>query len=144
MAWFRLIYAAILGTALLNFINILLLVSGDTYLAVIAMESLHAQVLIFLKAFNDTCSLGLIVFGLHILVLGYLVLKSGYIPKFFGVFLTIAFFGYLITNIANLILPDYDNFKTTIELIFIIPMVVGEVGLAVWLLIRGVKVQIDH
>ena len=53
----------------------------------------------------------------------------------------IAFLGYLITNIANLLLPEYEIYKAIIEWIFILPMVVGEVGLALWLLIKGVNVQ---
>jgi hypothetical protein len=141
MAWLRLVYAAILGTALLNFIIVLLLVGGDSYLPVLGTDQLQAQVLLFLNAFNDMWSIGLAVFGFHILVLAYLVFKSGYVPKIFGILLFIAFWGYLITYVANLLLPDYENYKTIIELIFIIPMIVGEVGLAVWLLFRGVKVQ---
>lgn len=131
----------ILETALLNFIIVLLLVGNDSYLAAIGTELMQAIVLLFLNAFNDVWSIGLAVLGFHILVLGHLVFESGYIPKIFGVLLIIAFFGYLITSLANLLLPDYENYKTIIEWIFIIPMVVGEVGLAVWLLVKGVKVQ---
>jgi len=78
-----------------------------------------------------------------------LVLKSGYAPKVFGYLLIIAFLGYLTTNSFNLMIPDYDNYKSTLELIFILPMVVGEVGLAVWLLVKCVKIstasiEIEH
>jgi hypothetical protein len=41
---------------------------------------------------------------------------------------------------GNLLLPVYDNYKKTIELIFIIPMLL-EVALGLWLLIKGVNVQ---
>jgi len=140
MAWFRLVYVAILGAALLNLVIVLLLVRGD-YLAALGIDQLQAQVMLFLNAFNNIWSIGLVVFGFHILVLGYLVFKSGYIPKYLGVLLIIAFFGYLITNIANLLLPDYENYRAIIEWIFLVPMVVGELGLALWLLIKGVRVQ---
>jgi hypothetical protein len=141
MAWFRLVYAAILGTALFNFVIVLLLLSGGDYSTVFDMDQLQAQVMLFINAFDETWSIGLAVFGFHILILGYLVVKSGYIPKTIGIFLIIAFFGYLITNIANLLFVNYENYKTLIEIIFVIPMVVGEVGLAVWLLIKGIKVK---
>jgi hypothetical protein len=141
-AWCRLVYAAILGTALYNFAVVLLLVSGDHYLAAFGIDQLQAEVLLFLNAFYDIWSIGLVVFGFHILVLGYLVFKSGYIPKILGVILIIASFGYLITSFANLLLPNYQNYQAILEWIFIIPMVIGEVGLALWLLFKGVKVQL--
>ena len=139
MAWFRLVYAAILGAALLNFVNVLLLVRGDDYMAALGMDQLQAQVMLSLNAFDDTWSIGLAVFGFHVLALGYLALKSGYVPKIFSVLLIVAFFGYLVTSFNDLLLPDYEKFKRIIELIFIIPMVTGEVGLAVWLLVKGGK-----
>ena len=41
-----------------------------------------------------------------------------------------------------LFLPGYENLKAIIEWIFLIPMVVGELGLGLWLLIRGVNVSV--
>lgn len=139
-AWFRLGYVVILGAALLNYIVVMLLVRGDAYLAAIGSDQLQAQVLLFLNGFHETWSLGLVVFGLHILLLGYLAFTSGYIPKIFGVLLFIAFVGYSFSNAANLLFPSYGNYKTTVDLVFILPMVVGEPGLAVWLLWKGVNI----
>ena len=141
MAWFRLVYAAILGTALLNYVNVLLLISGDDYVSSFGIEKFQSQVMLSLDAFGSMWSVGLMVFGLHIFLLGYLAFKSGYIPKVWGVLLLIASFGYVITNSAKLLMPTYDNYKTEFELIFIIPML-SEVGLGIWLLIKGVKVQL--
>lgn len=139
-AWFRLGYVVILGAALLNYIVVMLLVRGDAYLAAIGSNQLQAQVTLFLNGFHETWSIGLVVFGLHILLLGYLAFTSGYIPKIFGVLLFIAFIGYFFSNAANLLFPSYGNYKTTVDLVFILPMVVGEPGLAVWLLWRGVNI----
>ena len=136
MAWFRLVYAAILGTALLNFVNVLSFISNSDNLAAFGTDLLQSNVLLSVNAFNDSWSMGLLVFGIHIYFLGYLILKSGYIPKIFGVLLIVAFLGYLITNSANVLFYNYENYKTVIELIFIIPML-GEVGLGVWLLLKA-------
>lgn len=138
-SWFRLIYTAVLGTALLNFVIVLLLISGADYLAAFETAQLQALVLIFLNGFNNLWSIGLVVFGIHLLLLGYLVLKSGFIPKIWAVLLLIASLGYMITNVANLLVPNYEAYKGTIELIFILPMILGELGLAFWLLFRGGK-----
>lgn len=52
MAWFRLVYAAILGTALLNYVNVLLLISGDDYVSSFGIEKFQSQVMLSLDAFN--------------------------------------------------------------------------------------------
>lgn len=139
MVWFRLVYAAMLGAALFNLLHILLIISPDHLLAAPGTGQLQAQVMLRLSAFSDTWGIGLVVFGFHILVLGYLAFKAGYIPKFFGVVMMIAFFGYLTTNSADLLIPGHENLKAIVEWVFLAPMVIGELGLALWLLIRGGK-----
>ena len=95
-AWFRLVYAAMLGIAMLNFVVVLILLSGANYMAVFETDQLHAQVLLYLNTFYDVWGLGLIVFGFHLVALGYLVFKSDYIPKILGILLMAAGLGYLV------------------------------------------------
>ena len=45
----------------------------------------------------------LIVFGVHLLLLGYLAYRSGYVPKVFGVLLVISGLGYLIDGFATVL-----------------------------------------
>jgi len=139
MAWFRLVYAAILGIALLQFGDVLLLMNGDGYLAPLAIEQRPSQVLLSINGFYQGWSIGLIIFGIHILLLGYLIIRSTYIPTFWGILLLFAAFGYLITNLADIMVAGYENIKRIIDWIFIIPML-SEVGLGFWLLIKGVNV----
>jgi len=138
-AWLRLVYATFIGIALLNFVIVLLLLSGADYLTVLETDQLHAQVFLFFNAFNDIWALGIIVFGIHLFVLGYLVFKSGYIPGILGILIIIAGFGYLTDSFANLFLSNYESYKAIIGLVFIVPQVGGELGLALWLLFRGGK-----
>lgn len=140
MAWFRLVYVAILGTALLNYVKVLLLISGENYITAFGTNQFQSQVMLLVNSFGNMWSVGLIVFGLHIAVLGYLAFRSGYIPKAFGILLIIAFAGYVITSLGNLLLPDYDNYKTVLGLIFL-PFMLSEVALGLWLLIKGGKVS---
>jgi hypothetical protein len=90
------VYATILAIALHNLFNVLLLVSGADYLTVFETDQLHTQAMLFLDGFNYNWDIGMIFFGLHLLVLGYLVFKSGYIPRILGVLVIIASWGYLI------------------------------------------------
>lgn len=139
MAWFRIVYVAILGAALLNYVNVLSLISSAKSASALGGDQLQAQVMMFVNGFSNTWSVGLIVFGFHLLLLGYLGFKSGYIPKTFGVLLIIASAGYVITSLGNLLLANYDNYRMTLQIIFMVPML-SEVALGLWLLIKGGKV----
>jgi hypothetical protein len=140
MAWLRLVYVALLGTAMLNYIKVLLLISGENYVSGFGTDQFQSQVMLLVNAFDNMWSIGLFVFGLHVFLLGYLSYKSGYIPKIFGILLIIAFAGYAITTLGNLLIPDYDNYRMVLGLIFILPML-SEVALGLWLLIKGGKVS---
>ena len=136
---FRLIYAAMLAVAIFNLVYVHILV----YQAVPSAADLTVQwsrdVMFYLDAFYTTFSLSLIVFGIHILLVGFLALKSGYVPKIFGIILIIAFAGYAIINISNLLFPEYKDTMKIVQWIFLLPML-GEVALGIWLLIKGVKI----
>jgi hypothetical protein len=73
---------------------------------------------------------------------GYLIIKSGgYIPRIIGIFLIISSAGYLIDSFAYFLLPNYNDYKTIFLVVVAVPGVIGELSLAFWLLIKGVKVQ---
>ena len=74
--------------------------------------------------------------------LGYLIFKSGYIPKIIGIFLIIASLGYLTDSFANFLLDNYSDYKEIFMLIVVIPGVIGELSFTLWLLIRGGKIRI--
>jgi len=131
-AWFRIVYAAMLGASILHYVEVTTLINEANPEA-----SATGQVWHLIHAFDDTWSLGLMVFGFHILLLGYLVYASGYAPKWLGILLIISFGGYLLINATHLLFPDYENLKSILDWIFILPMIVGEVGLGIWLLYRG-------
>lgn len=140
-AWFRLAYAIIFAIALLNLFNVLRLISGVDYLTVFETDQLYAQVMLSLNAFNDGWAIGYVCFfGLHLIVLGYLVYKSSYVPRIIGILLIIGGFGYLLDSFALLLLPNYEDYKAIISLL-ILPTALGELILALWLLIKGVKVE---
>ncbi|KPL13784.1 MAG: hypothetical protein AMS26_13155 [Bacteroides sp. SM23_62] len=139
-AWFRLVYTAVFGAALLNLVSILRLISGADFLTVSGTDQLHDQMMLSLTAFGDGWAIGYMFFSLHVFFLGYLIFRSGYVPRILGILLIIASVGYLSDNLANLLLPDYLNYKTIFMVIVMVPAIAGEMGLAVWLLLKGGKV----
>lgn len=132
-AWFRLVYAAIFAIALVNLFNGLELLGGADYLTVFEPDQLHAQVMLSINEFNNGWDIGLIIFGLHLLVLGYLVYKSGFFPRILGILVIIASLGYLIDSFGELLFPNNYNVVIT-GFTFI-----GEVLLIFWLFWRGIK-----
>ena len=139
-AWFRLIYTAIFGVALYNFLSVLQLLSGADYLTVFETDQLHAQVMLFINAFNNGWLIGLVFFGFHLFVVGYLIFKSGFMPRILGILLIMSSMGYLIDNFAKLLLSNYTEYETIFLLIVAVPGVIGELSLAIWLLFKGNKI----
>jgi len=96
--------------------------------------------LLFLNTFNNTWLIGLVFFGLHLFVLGYLIFKSGYIPRILGILLIVASIGYLIDSFANFLLPNYTEYKDIFLLVVVVPGIIGELSLTFWLLFKGAKI----
>ena len=118
----------------LNQIAALLLSSGAEYLPEFAADVLPAHVMLFLDLYEYGLRIAYIFWGLWLLPLGYLVFKSGFLPRILGILLIIAGFGYLIEVVVYFLFP---NFDLTIRMFTFW----GEVILALWLLIKGVDVE---
>lgn len=137
-AFARLAMVVMQGMNLLNYCFVLLLVSGAGYLTVFEPDQLHALVLLFLNAYDYVALIWGTFFGLHLLVLGYVVYKSGYFPRILGILLVVASFGYLIDSFGNFLLPQYDALYASVV---VLTAIVGELPLSFWLLIKGVNVE---
>jgi hypothetical protein len=131
-AWFRVVYAAIFVTAMNNLLIVLQLLNDVDYLKVFETNQLQAQVMLSLNAFTSGWNIGLAIFGLHLLLVGYLAFKSSYIPKLLGILLIIAGLGYLTDSLGKILIPNYDISITMFTFI-------GEAVLMLWLLWRGIK-----
>ena len=78
-------------------------------------------------------------FGTWLFPLGYLVYRSGFLPKFLGVLLILDGFAVVLWFFQAILLPDHPAVSYPgLALSF-----VAEVGLGLWLLIRGVNVTRD-
>jgi len=121
----------------LNQFAALLLLSGADYLTAFTADQLHALVPLFLDLHEYGIHINSMFFGLWLLPFGYLVFKSGYIPRILGILLIIGCFGYLIDSFTFFLLP---NFYATINQ-FTLFTRYGELLFPLWLLIKGVNVE---
>ncbi len=121
----------------LNKFAALLLLSGADYLTAFDVGQLQALVPLFLDLHEYGIHINSMFFGLWLLPLGYLVFKSGYIPRILGILLMIGWFGYMLEFFTFFLFPD---FNAAIEPVFTITGI-GEFLLVLWLLIKGVNVE---
>ena len=126
-AWFRMVYAAIFVATQNNLSSVLsLLTERDT------ATQVHAQVMTSLNAFQSGWDLAIAVFSLHLVVLGYLVFRSDYFPRWLGFLVVVAGLGYLVDSFGAFLIPNY-GLNIAAFTFF------GEPLLIIWLLWRGVK-----
>lgn len=125
-AMLRLVYGALLAYALYRLLGALFVAT-------------NTGALVSVEAFQQAWSVGLIIFGVHLVLLGYLAFHSGFVPKIWGILLVIAGLCYLFSHGLPLLWPGYATIKTTVEGILMLPMIVGELGFAIWLVARGGK-----
>ena len=133
-AWFRLIYTVIALVALLNLVTVLRLLNTSNISSLFQPDQLQAQVMLSLQVFRSHWYFGLLFFGIHLILLGYLVLRSKYIPKVLGMLLVIAGLGYMLTTLKPYLFP-------TINLDFAEYTFYGELLFMLWLLIKGSRLQ---
>lgn len=134
-AFLRLVYTLLLTlsvTKLVSVSNLILNVSE-------ANESLAREVLTLLSSFDNIWSYGLIIFGVHLLLVGLVSYKSKSVPKIISILLIIAGLSYTLLNLMYGVLPQMDSYTKILEMILVLPMTIGELAFAIWLLIKGRK-----
>lgn len=134
---FRLTQTAVLALNLLHYHAAMLLLNGSGFSAAFGTDQVNALTAFLLDLHGHGYDLGLILFGLHCLLLGYLVFKSYYLPRFLGVLMVAAGFTYLIGSYTRFLFPSY---LAVVSPIYIIA-IVSEVSFCLWLLVRGVNKQ---
>ncbi len=121
--------------------TVLSLLGDANYLHLYSQEQLHALVMLHLEQYENGMRVIHIFSGLWLLPFGYLVYKSRFLPKFFGVLLMIGCFGYLINFLGSALIANYA--ATGIGRFVSLPASIGEIGICLWLLVAGVKGKTD-
>lgn len=105
------------------------------YLAAFEPEQLRTLSSLSLRSYSHGFGISLLFFGCECLVLGYLIFRSGYLPKTVGILMQLAGWSYLVNTFALLLSPRLAGwiFPT-----ILVPALIGEASLCLWLLVRGV------
>jgi len=140
--WAGLMIAFVLVSAAVGFLNTLnniaalTLFRGADFLAVFDKPQRDALAYLFVRLHSQGILINEIFWGLWLFPFGLLVFRSGFLPRFIGVWLMINCFGYVALSVTALFFPDYYEaaFKWAQPVLF------GELAIMLWLLIKGAKV----
>lgn len=129
-AWLRVAYATAFIACLANLFVAARTAAASSQVDGFTSAQRQSQVLLLTNTFQDGWEAALLIFGVHLLVVGYLVIKTTYMPAAIGVLVAVAGAGYLADSLGRLTSTDYSVHVSAVTFI-------GEVALMVWLLWKG-------
>jgi len=131
----NLVGVAIQSLSVLNLFASMQLLSGAEFLKAFQVDQLQAQATFFINMYQNGFIIAQIFYGAWLFPLGYLVYKSGFLPKFLGILLMIDCFAILLWFLQFFLLPGYEMVSYPCLAI----SALAEFSLTLWLLIKGCK-----
>ncbi len=122
---------------LIDKMHVLTLLGDDAYLQEADASLIQFEVMNHLRVYSNGIKLVQIFWGLWLLPFGYLVYRSGFLPRILGIFLMVGCLGYLVTFFGELLVEHYSG--SLASTIAGIPASVGEIGICLWMLIMGAR-----
>ena len=116
---------------------ILDIIHKEEYLKIYNESQQQSLVMFHLNQYDYGIFIATFFWGLWLFPFGYLVYKSGFIPKIFGILLMLGCFGYIVNFSGNTLFANYQDWGIS-KIIGKIPSI-AEIGICLWLLIVGIK-----
>src|SRR5213594_1579544 len=141
--WAALMVAFVLVSAAVGFLNTLnniaalTLFRGADFLAVFDKPQRDALAYLFVRLHSQGISIDEIFWGVWLFPFGLLVFRSGFLPRWIGVWLMINCFGYIFLSVIGFFFPAYDDKA----FLYLQPVLFGELAIMLYLLIRGANVK---
>jgi nitrate reductase NapE component len=133
---FTIISVSIMGINMINQIAIIEINTSE-YFNINKNYDLKSLSQLFSKLHSCGYLIAQIFFGLWLLPLGDIIIKSKIMPKYFGIMLIAATFGHLLEIIVTFVFPKYN----VIIYPGLIIAMVGEFSFCFWLLFKGIKIE---
>ena len=134
-AFFGLVSTAVFAVAELFYFGASLIVGGAGYLKSFSPDQLNTLGLLSLKMYGLGGGIFMVFYGIATSLRGYLIYRSGYLPKALGVLLALAGVGFIVSNFVLVLAPAYASD------FLLLPMFVATVSATAWLLVKGVDLQ---
>src|SRR5438094_1794765 len=136
--FFNLVSIGIEAATTMYLLEALFPLGNARYLKAFTPEQLYAMATLSLKSHGYGFGVSLIFFGCFCIIVGYLIFRSGYLPKTIGVLMQIAGVCYLTNSFALILAPAVAN---RLFPAILVPAFIGEASLCLWLLVKGVNVE---
>lgn len=134
-AFFSLVGVAVLAANSLNHVAPLVFLKNSQSLSAFEPAQLQALALAALRMHARGYNVAGVFFGLYMMLLGYLIVRSGFLPRTLGALMALGGLGFLTNGFAIFLLPTLvARFPDTGMLGGI-----AELSLSLWLMARGVK-----
>lgn len=111
---------------------------GVEGLSAFSPEQLNALAYTYVRIFSSGFAISLVFFGFFCLLIGYLIFNSGLLPRFLGVLMGLAGLCYLTNSFSLFLAPE---FASLLFPYILLPCLVAELALALWLVVMGVNVR---
>ena len=134
---FNLVSLAVEAISKLFLIVVVPTLGSPDYLKAFDPQQLQVLANLALRSHDVAFNIALVFFGFTCVVNGYLIFKSGYLPKFVGILMQIAGLSYLTACFAALFAPAFADLITPFILL---PPLIGESSFCLWLLLKGVNI----
>jgi len=127
--------------ALINFVNVvtdagaLMVAQGADFLSVFDQPQRNALVMLFLQLHHHQITAAEILWGLWLFPMGALAYRSGFVPRFIGVWLFINGAAYVLLSLTGIFFPAYQNKVFMLSQ----PALFGELAIMLWLVIKGAR-----
>src|SRR5437773_1487443 len=119
----------------LNSIAALVLVRGADFLSILEKPQREALAMLFLNLHHHGFVVTEIFWGLWLFPLALLVYRSRFLPRFLGVWLSLAGVAWMILSLTAILLPQHQDKVYS----YAQPAFFGEIAFMLWLLIKGAK-----
>jgi hypothetical protein len=135
-AFFRLLGTAIFAVTEIFYFAASFILGGAEYLKTFSPDQLNTLALLSLRLYVNGGGLFFVIGGVAYILQGYLIFRSGYLPKFLGILLALGGLGFVIRSFALVLAPAY----ASLGLLLLLPVAVAGLSLTAWLLVKGVDV----
>jgi hypothetical protein len=123
----RIVYAAMLAALLPHLY--------EAYRLIVEVPAAQERALADIEAFQTGFLLAIALFGVHVLLLGYLLYRSGLVPRALGAVVVVAGGAYIVDSFGTLLTTSYGG---ALRAALVVVILIGELGLVGWLLLKGV------
>jgi Domain of unknown function (DUF4386) len=134
-AFLGLMSTAMFAVAMLIYFGVSLILLGKAeYLKTFSPDQLNSLALLFLTWYATGAGIFMVFYGVASILRGYLIYRSGYLPRFLGFLLALAGVSFVIRNFVEVLAPTY-----AFDILYL-PMIIAMLSMAVWFIAKGVDV----